>query len=532
MTQKRSPHACASGRLSELTLLIASLAVVFSCGCRVGPDFFDPGVQVEHKWREYEKVGVDSLQPKLWYWWREFDDPILLELVNQASYENLQVREAYYRVLEARAQRGVVRGELFPSVDGIGAYDFRRSSANGSPFVPISPGSYDFFTIGFDASWEIDVWGRVRRSVEAADAGIEVTQDDYDTLLTTLITDVAATYVDLRLAQERVRVAQRNSALQQRTLEVARGRFRAGLVGELDVAQAATNLHTTQSSIPLLERDVQRAVNRLCVLCGEPPHDILAELGDKGGIPQLRGDVSVGFPADILRSRPDVRAAELKVAVQSARIGVAVADLYPRFTLNGAISVDSTTVSTLFETGSISHNLGPSFNWNILSFGRILYNIQAHRERYEQSVASYQQTVLQATEEVENALVAYVRERDRLRQLDQAVAQGERAVRFAQQRYERGLVSFQSVVDTQRSFFVLQEQQVISRANVTLHRIALYKALGGGWSEQFFTQDTLVEHTDPAEHLMTPLIVDHDVQNGRVHPLEPVRLPVPDKQSN
>lgn len=460
---------------------VLALALCVSGGCRVGPDHGPPSAPLSNQWKHPREPGpvngVDVCDP----WWSEFRDPVLDSLIQRAVAANPGLQEACFRVLEARARRGVVTGERFPEIEGTGGYSFKKVSGNSSPYTLTSQDSFSLFSTGLDAAWELDLWGKYRRAIEAADAELGVAGNDYGFVRLTLLGDVAATYVELRTYQERIAVAHQNVKIQERTLRLAQERHRAGLTKPLDAAQAKSSLHATKATIPALEIGLQQAENRLCVLLGEAPRDLQAQLGATQPIPAAPRELALGLPADLLRRRPDVRGAELKVAAESARIGVAVADLYPQLSLTGTISVDSTDISDLFTPQSIAHKVGPSLTWNILSFGRIRNKIHAQGARFQQAVRHYQTTVLAAAEEVENALASCARERERSESLVQAVASAEESVRLAELYYGQGLASFQSVLDSQRSLLALQDRLTVSRANVTLNGIALYKALGGGW---------------------------------------------------
>ena len=447
----------------------------------MGPDHGSPCAPLSNQWKHPQETDSISDATICGPWWSEFKDPILDRLIQQAVAANPSLQEACFRVLEARARRGVVTGERFPTIDGTGSYSFKRISENSTPFALISQDSFSLFSTGFDATWELDLWGKYRRAIEAADAEIAVTKNDYNFVLLTLLGDVAATYVELRMYQERIVVAYQNLSVQERTLHLAQARHGAGLTKPLDVAQAKSSLHATKASIPALEIGLEQAENRLCTLLGEAPRSLRERLGTTQRIPDSPPELALGAPAGLLRRRPDIRSAESKVVAESARIGVAVAELYPQLSLTGTISVDSTDIPSLFTPQSIAHMVGPSLSWNILNHRRTRNKIDAQQARFGQAIRHYQTTVLSAAKEVENALASYVQERVRLKSLEQAVAAAKESIRLAELYYEQGLASFQTVLDSQRTLLALQDQLTVSRANVTLNRIALYKALGGGW---------------------------------------------------
>lgn len=337
------------------------------------------------------------------------------------------------------------------------------------------------FSTGFDATWEIDIFGKIRRSLEAADADIGVQEEDYRDILVTLFGDVARNYVTIRVLQERLEIARANLASQKQTLKIVRRRHQAGLVGRLDLAQAESNVHTTASTIPPLREDLQIALNRISILLGETPvPDLEVSLGD-ASLPIKPDLLALGVPADLIRRRPDLRRAEREVAASSARIGVAVADLYPQFTLTGTISVDSRNVSSLFEPASLAHGVGPGFRWDVLNFGRVLNNIRLQEARYQEAVVNYQQTVLLAVEEVENSLVSYHRSVERVTTLVQATRAAREVVQLSRTQYDRGLIAFQTLLDAERQQLRNEERLAIARGAVLTSLIRAFKALGGGW---------------------------------------------------
>ena len=402
-------------------------------------------------------------------------------LIIDSLSENLEARTALARIGEARALRGAVRGDLFPEAFSIGDYDRRKISANGTPFFTSTTDPFDQYTLGFDSSWEIDVWGKIRRSIEAANAELQVASEDYFGVVLTLIAEVGRNYVDVRVAQARLAIAESNRGIQEKTLRLADSRHAAGLVSELDVAQARENLYRTTATIPPLQVDLTVAKNRLCVLRGLTPGALDVLLDDERAIPDPSGNVAVGFPAELLRRRPDVRRAENTIVAENARIGVETAEFYPQFTLAGDISVRSTSLVDLFTYESLEFNVGPSFRWNILNFGRIRNRVAAQRQRREQAILTYQNTVLNAYSEAENSLAAFAETQRRRAALNQAVTAAKRSVILSGSQYRRGLINFQTVLDSQRQLLENEDQLAITAGNVSASYIALYKALGGGW---------------------------------------------------
>jgi len=456
-------------------------------GFKVGPDYHEPAVSVADEWIDFndpsiisEANGVD--EPA---WWRNFNDPLMDELVLTAFEQNLPLRAAGLRVLEAEAQRAIAAGELFPQFqEAFGDFQQTQRSPTGfSLGLPPAVRSLGIWSAGFHASWELDVWGRFRRGIESADANLDASVENYDDILVTLIADTAATYVEMRAFQQRLRHLQANVAMQEKSLQLAEDRHRNGIVTKLDVTQARSNLHQTKALVPVLERGLRQANNRLCVLLGGPPRDLLEELGNTGeeSIPYPPEQVVVGIPADLIRRRPDVRRAEREVASQSALIGVAASDLFPTFTIDGSINWQATDFGDLFTPATNAGIISPRFNWNILNYGRIVNNVAVQDARFQQLAVTYLHTVLDANREVEDAIIDFLRSRDRARELKTAVDAATESVSLAQLHYGQGWIDFDRVNNLQRDLVIQQDESVAAQADVALGLIRVYRALGGGW---------------------------------------------------
>jgi NodT family efflux transporter outer membrane factor (OMF) lipoprotein len=464
---------------------VAATITLGVAGCIVGPNYTTPSTPTPAAWPEPLEAGLVTEAPDLHEWWRRFDDQTLDSLVDRALAGSLDLREAAARVREARAVRGITAADQFPSIDASGSASYRRSSANtlGGPGGP--PGQRtDQYEIGFDATWELDLFGRVRRAVEAADADLDAAVESQRDARVVLVAEVARNYAEYRSAQARLAIARRNVRTQQDTLDLSNDRFRAGLSGELQVAQAVAQLEATRSQIPPLNASLKRAAFRLDILLGQPPGTLAPSLESAAPVPPTPADVPIGLPAELLRRRPDIRRAERALAAATARIGVAKADLYPRFTLSGSFGLESEDVGKLFREGSRTWSLGPlAVRWPVFDAGRVRSGIRVQEARQEQALLAYERTVLQAYEEVANALVAYARVRERRDSLARAAQADKRAVELANDLWTRGLTDFLNVLDTQRAQFQLEDQLAESDAQVTTSLIALYKALGGGWEE-------------------------------------------------
>ncbi|HXG50191.1 MAG TPA: efflux transporter outer membrane subunit [candidate division Zixibacteria bacterium] len=459
-------------------------------GCAVGPDYRRPETPLPARWGNASEPGISMESADLARWWTAFKDPVLDSLVERAVRSNPDLRLAEARIREARATRAATAAGAWPGVDVSGSYTRSRSSEHGS--VSRSQGNatqpsqslgveQDLFRTGFDASWEIDFFGRVRRSVEAADALIEATVEDRRNALVTLLGEVARSYVDLRGFQQRLAVTRANFKAQQDTLELTRVRFTAGLASDLDVARAESQVNTTAAQIPVLEAAIKQAAHRLDVLLGSEPGALWSELSKEAPTPTLPPEALVGLPSELLRRRPDIRGAERRLAAATAQVGAATADLFPRFSLTGAFGLQSVSASDWWSAPSRFWSIGPTLRWPVFDAGRIRANIEVRNAQQEQALRQYEKTILTALEEVENALVSYAREQARHRSLLAAVAANRRAVEMANELYLRGLNDFLNVLDAQRSLYAAENDLAQSRAAMASNLVALYKALGGGW---------------------------------------------------
>ncbi|MGH7828355.1 MAG: efflux transporter outer membrane subunit [Candidatus Binatia bacterium] len=467
----------------------AGLALL-TAGCSVGPNYEKPDVPVPAGWNEAQQNGVSQQAAELTRWWTAFDDPLLNSLVGRAVQSNLDLRLAEARIREARALRAVTASGAWPAVDVSGSYSRSRASENafsspaqgaGGSFSPVGEGAQDLFRTGFDASWEIDLFGGVRRSVEAADATIEATVEDRRNTLVTLLGDVANNYIDLRGFQQRLEVARANLKAQQETLEINKIRFEAGLASDLDVAQAEGQVNITASQIPLLESSLKQAGHRLDVLVGLQPGALWAEVSKEAPIPALPPEVLIGLPSELLRRRPDIRRAERQLAAATAQVGAVTADLFPRFFLTGAAGLQSISAGDWLTGGSRFWSIGPTITWPIFDAGRIRANIEVRNAQQEQALTQYEKAILTALEDVENSLVGYSREQARYRSLTEAVAANRRAVAMANELYVNGLVNFLNVLEAQRSLYASENDLAQSEAAMASNLVSLYKALGGGW---------------------------------------------------
>ena len=453
-------------------------------GFKVGPNYCPPAADVAESWIEMNDPRLRGVGPENACWWTAFGDPMLNQLVAQASEQNLTLKIACFRILEARAERGIAVGNLFPQQQEMaGQYTRNAMSQNAYPFniIPLPRYYYDNWSAGFDAAWELDFWGRFRRAVEAADARLDAQVEGYDNVLVLLQAEVATNYIQMRAYEERLELARRNVALQEETLRIVTLREQQGLVTELDVQQATTNLGATESLIPILQNGHRRAQNRLCILMGEPPYRLAQRLNSPGLIPLPPQEIVIGIPAELLRRRPDVRQAEREAAAQSARIGIAESEFYPHIAITGTIGLQTEKASQLFESSSLAGAIGPGFRWNILNYGRIKNHVKAEDVRFQQAVLHYRDMVLRANEEVENGIVGFLSEQNRVKSLDKSTRAAARSVEIALRQYETGVISYQPLLDSERALVQQQDAVTESRGLVGVNLVTVYRALGGGW---------------------------------------------------
>lgn len=469
-----------SRRGFSLPILPAILFGLMLIGCApVGPNYTKVEPRAPKQWHAPLDNGLSphDLDPEtLAQWWTVLNDPELSNLERRAVKGNLDLKEGSARVREARALRGIENAGRFPTLDSSGSVTRSRSSENSGTGM-----TANFYSAGFDAGWELDVFGGVRRSLEAAQANLEATEENLHDVLVSLLAEVALNYVDVRTLQARLAAVKANLKAQQDVYELNLSRYHAGLIDELAVQQSHYILESTRSQIPALGASLEKAKNRLAVLLGEQPGAIHTELAETKPIPVLPMMVAVGIPAETLRRRPDIRRAERTLAAQTARIGVATADLYPRFRLFGTIGLESLSSDNLWEWASRTWGIGPSVSWKIFDAGAIRLNIQVQNARQKQALIQYESTVLKAEEEVENALVAYAKEQLRRESLEAAVKAARRAYELSWDRYNAGLVDFNNVLDATRSLQSFQDELASSDGTATSNLIRLYKALGGGW---------------------------------------------------
>jgi NodT family efflux transporter outer membrane factor (OMF) lipoprotein len=458
--------------------LIAGAALTTVGGCAmVGPDYQVPALSLPPAWSNSaagETPMATERREDLSRWWERLDDPILTGLIAQALEANLDLRSAQARLRESRARRDFARAQLSPSVTGSAAASGTRISDTDT--------TIEFYTVGFDATWEIDVFGGRRRALEAAEADLRSSADTLDATRVTLAAEVARNYVDVRAFQTRLAIARDNLTSQSETLQLTEWRREAGLVGSLDVEQARANREQTRAQLPSLDTSVAEAQHRLAILLGLPPGTLQERLAAAGAIPAAPAQIAIGIPADVLRQRPDVRAAERTLAAETARIGQAEAARYPSFQLSGAIRLDAASLHALTSGATALGSLLAGVTAPIFDAGRLRQLVEIQREVQVQAQVSYESTVLTALEEVENALVGFGNSLARRAALAEARTAARNAALLARYRYSAGLIDFQVVLDTERSVLTIEDSLATSEADRVLALIQLYKALGGGWT--------------------------------------------------
>jgi len=458
------------------------LCLIFLAGCAVGPNYRSPTAKLPPQWASSLTGGETSGPAQLADWWKNFGDASLDALIEKAVRSNLTIRIAEARVREARAQEAVVSGGFWPSLSGTASYSRNRWGKNGfPPLPPTAPFNYNLYSAGFDAAWELDIFGGTRRAVEEANAEMGAALYGQRDVLVSLLAEVARDYIGARAYQQRLAITRQNIDVQQKSLDLTKSRFQNGLSSDLDVQQATALLNATQAEIPSLESGFQRTVYALAVLLDEPPGDLLDQMSAEQPIPATPPTVPVGLPSDLLQRRPDIQRAERDLAAATARIGAATADLFPKFSLTGMGGFDSLSAGNWFDYVSRYGSVGPSMQWELFEAGRVRANIRVQNARQEQALDAYQQTVLTALQDVESALTDYAKEQVRHRSLSGSVQANRKALELSTQLYKNGLTDFLHVLDSERSLYAAQDALIQSDQTVSLDLVQLYKALGGGW---------------------------------------------------
>ncbi|MEI8205806.1 MAG: efflux transporter outer membrane subunit, partial [Kiritimatiellales bacterium] len=466
-TLREKSHTLRSAK-NKLHLLVILLVPFLFGGClSVGPDYKTPELP--------QLSGAPMEMPAAW--WTTLNDPELTALIDETLQNNNDLKSAVAAVRAARAQLGIARAAYGPQLDANGRYTRSKTSDEIS-----KNGESSLYRGGFDASWEIDLFGGTRRSVEASLAGLKAQEAGLADVQVSLAAETAQSYVQLRAGQQLLRSARSNLEIQQETYDMLKSRFESGLIDGLAMQQARYNLESTRAAIPSLETGVEHSLNALAVLTGVLPGSLHERIGAEKEIPVASVQTVTGIPADLLRRRPDVRKAERQLAAQTARIGVAKSDLYPKLTLNGSIGIESLSASSFGDAGNDFYSVGPGVRWAIFRMGSIRNNIKVQEAVQEQALAAYEKTVLAAVQETRDALTGFQNEQQRMQSLEAAVDAARMAATLAGDQYKNGLINFSTMLDSQRSQLVFEAQLVQSQSAITQNLIQLYKALGGGWA--------------------------------------------------
>ncbi|WP_254053264.1 efflux transporter outer membrane subunit [Singulisphaera sp. GP187] len=534
---------------STPALLLVALVVSGGCGTtslkeyvhngfKVGPDHGRPPALVAPAWIEAENPKVQNAPLPSNDWWSVFGDPKLSELIQRSYEQNPTLRAVGARVLEARAGQAIAVGNIFPqSQQAIASYARVNLSPNLPPFNHLNSGplagtlplSFSNWFYGFNLSWELDLWGRIRRNVESTNANLDASVEDYDAALVTLFADIASNYVQYRVSQQRIKIARNNVKIQEQVLSLAEQKFRVGTTNRLDVEQAKTILEQTRSSIPGLQIQLGQANDTLCTLVGIPPVNLEPELGPgpdlgQSPVPNTPASVATGIPADLLRRRPDIRGAERQVAAQSAQIGVAEADLYPTLFINGTIGWDAEDFSKAFATKSFLGLLLPGFRWNILNYGRIQNNIHLQQARTAELIAAYQNRVLAAGREVQISLRGFLRSQEQAEALQRSVEAAAAASQVGISQYHTGTIDFNRVFNLETTQVQQQDRLAVAQGEIALNLISVYRAVGGGW-EYRLSQSPPAAPAPPPAAPLGPVSTPNDLEA----PSQPAPRSEPDR---
>ncbi len=476
-------------RPAARSCLWLGLALPLCCaGCLVGPDFSSPSAPVAERWLAANNPSVDTRNQEYREWWSVFHDPVLNRLIDIAYNQNLTLVDAGTRVLEARAQLGVAIGEFYPQVQqGQGSVTYIRPSHSDTTQFPVGV-TRNFWrdSLGLTVNWELDFWGKFRRAIESADAAYLASIANYDYVLVTLLGNVATTYIGVRTLQTQIDIARDNVVKQKKALAIARARYEGGTATKLDVYQAENVLGQTESTIPQLTIQLNQGFNALAVLLGMPPQPMEALLRGSSGIPVPPKTVAVGIPADLVRRRPDIRAAELAAMAQSAQIGIAEANLYPAFALTGTFGTASSNLGRsklkrVFEGRGITFSFGPAFQWNILNYGQITNQVRVEDATLQTLLVDYQNAVLTAQQQVENGLTSFLQGREQVDYLRESVAAANAALGLALLQYNLGTRDFTTVLTAEQNLYTAQNDLAMAEGGVSTGLASVYQALGGGW---------------------------------------------------
>jgi len=471
---KTRPSDRPTGKRIAATGLGLSLVVLLQACTVLGPKYEEPTAQVQDKWSGIETPAMSSDPPLDPQWWKSaFNDPVLNALVETALEQNLSLRSAALRVLQAQQQLAIAMGNRYPQ---------SQSMTGDAQTTTTNLGTDELYSLGFNLSWEVDFWGRYKLAVVSASAQLDASVADYDSVMISMISSVAQNYLNIRTLERRLEVAQLNLNLQEQSLQISTAKFDAGATSALDADQAETLVYNTRASFASLQQSLQQTKNSLAILLGRLPQDMNGLLTDVQPIPDTPAEIAVGMPQELIRRRPDIRIAERQLAAQGAQIGIAISELYPQFQIGGSIGTAAQNdFSDMFSTGSYTLNLFGAFQWNIFSYGRLRSNVRYQDAVFQQLLEDYRNTVLQAEGEVENSIVAYLKSQEQLAAYRVATEAAQRAAKISTTQYEDGLVSFNTVISTLGALQNQQDQLATTQGTVATNLVQVYKSLGGGW---------------------------------------------------
>jgi NodT family efflux transporter outer membrane factor (OMF) lipoprotein len=492
-TARRRSRQGPSGPATRFRRWLGLILPLCCAGCLVGPDFSSPSAPVAEKWLEAHNPSVDTRNQEYRDWWAVFHDPVLNRLIKTAYNQNLTLVDAGNRVLQARAELGVAIGEFYPQIQqGRGSVTYIRPSHSDTTQFPGSV-TRNFWrdSLALTVNWELDFWGKFRRAIESADAAYLASIANYDYVLVTLLGNVATTYIGIRTLQTQIEIARDNVVKQKKALAIARARYEGGTATKLDVYQAENVLGQTESTIPQLTIQLNQGFNALAVLLGIPPQPMEPLLRGSGGIPVPPKTVAVGIPADLVRRRPDIRAAELAAMSQSAQIGIAESNLYPAFSLTGTFGTAAANIpqsrlvqnklKRVFEGRGITFAFGPAFTWNIFNYGQITNQVRVEDAALQTLLVDYQNAVLTAQQQVENGLTSFLQGRGQVDYLRESVAAANAALGLAILQYNLGTRDFTTVLTAEQNLYTAQNDLAMAEGSVSTGLASVYQALGGGW---------------------------------------------------
>lgn len=454
--------------------------LLFLTGCAVGPNYQTPQIAMPTSYETHATLSEEE-EVELRSWWTQFEDPMLNVLIHEAISQNLDLKIALEKINQVRAQYQIKAADLAPKIDMTAEQQRTRISQTQFDSTFLGPPLQNFYKVGFDASWEIDIFGKRRREKESAFYEYEAERENARDIYITLLGEVAQSYIEIRSLQHQIDITKRQIFIQRELFELTSNLFEAGLSSEINVQDIQATLEATRASLPPLEVTLKQTIHGLATLLGKAPENFENEFADTAPVPLSTQEIPIGLPSDLLRRRPDIRKAERLLAAATANVGSAIADLFPRFSLLGNFGFQSNSSQRWLKAQSRTWSIGPTMDWPIFHFGRIRENIRAQNSLQEQALLSYEQTILTALEDVENSLVGYYKEEERRSRLEKEVEAKHRVYELKKELYLSGLVEFQTFLQADQDLLDSQNDLIASTENLSTNLVALYKALGGEW---------------------------------------------------